>query len=45
MKDIEDALVASLNDLEAINDGGQYGRTIDLILTALYKMKENHDQL
>jgi hypothetical protein len=39
MTDIEKALVASLNDLQAINDSGQYGRTIDLILSALYELK------
>ena len=40
MSDIEKALTACLNDLEAINDGGQYGRTIDLVLTALDQLKE-----
>jgi hypothetical protein len=39
MKDIEIALIASLNDLNAINDDGQYGRTIDLLLTALEQLK------
>jgi hypothetical protein len=40
MNAIEKALTASLNDLEAINEGGQYGRTIDLILSALEQLKE-----
>ena len=40
MKDIEIALTASLNDLNAINEDGQYGRTIDLLLTALEQLKE-----
>ena len=41
MHDIEKALTACLDDLEAINDSGQYGRTIDLILTALDTLKES----
>ena len=41
MHEIEKALTACLNDLEAINDSGQYGRTIDLVLTALNQLKEN----
>jgi hypothetical protein len=41
MNEIENALMACLNDLVAINDDGQYGRTIDLILAALDQLKEN----
>ena len=37
---IAKALGACLNDLESINSDGQYGKTIDLILDALYQLKE-----
>ena len=40
MDTVAKALGACLNDLESINDDGQYGRTIDLILDALNQLKE-----
>ena len=40
MSDIKKALIACLNDLEAINEGGQYGRTVDLVLSALSEIED-----
>jgi hypothetical protein len=40
MKEIIDALEGALNDLMAIDEQGSHGRTIDLIITALDKIKQ-----
>ena len=39
MKEIQEALQSALNDLMAIDEAGSHGRTIDLLIAALDKIK------